>query len=1156
MSAARLGFVCVLVLIFAGAFAAASAPAASLPNSGFDLRTGPARATAPAGARAARRELRSDLGPRSLLSVDRATGRPRVVGRLDGALTGPSSATDAEVALGYLREHAVVYGLTSAQIAGLDVGVQRRAATGLRSVQLTQSFGGATSIDSGVRALLDRDDRLIELVGSPDPHLDVAGTHAAVTRAQAARLGAQASGAPGRAGSAQVSEVIFHVGPTARLGWRVLIAAGPRQMDDVLVDATSGAVVRRANRVLSANAASVYPAWPGAPHGGSPTTVDLAPYLDTPAAPTKLQGPNAYAFTDAQDAVPFGPSGLSLTPAPGSDVGPSAGTDFVYPFKGFELGAGRCPTSGASCAWDPSKRFSWRANREQDAVQLFWQVNAFHDHLAAPPIGFVPADGAFQDDDPIYAQSMDGADTAGGLPDLFHSDNASFIPLPDGMPGLMSIFLVGAAPGPLGPSPLFSLSGSDDATTVYHEYAHGLSSRLVTDAEGFGALNKPQAGGMGEAWSDWYAFDELDRQGNLSDAPGVADVRLGTYQTGGQNLFRTQPIDCPVGGSDPACPGSPTAGAGGYTFGDFGKVIGFPEVHADGEIWAQTLWQLRDALIADHGRAAGIARTEQLVTDAMRLSPPEPSYLDQRNALLQADAIDAPAGQDADTIWKVFASRGMGWFASTDSASDTRPIEDFSLPPAPAAGSATVQGTVRDERENGLASIKVGLTGHDTGLGPDLSATTGATGDYAIAAVPAGTYPRLRAAAPPGYLDGVASGLTVPASGTVTRDLVVRRNWASGPGGAVVRSFTGSDGAIFGCGPAQALDDDSSTVWSTDAPGVPSLGGPKQMVVTLPADITVTGLAIDPGPGCGDDATAELGEFRVKVARDDDGDPGAFTTLATGTFHPADLGAARDVTLSGPRTGVRYLELQALGNNGHPLFMDVAELRVLGHTTTSQEGGGGTAAPEITTLAADATATTASSVTFRATVTPHGAPTVVRIAYGLASGQLAYQTPDVPVSGNDPQTVSIAAAGLLPNTTYHYRAVATNSRGTVTGDELTVTTTMAAAAPPAGPKGDTGATVPRGPKAASGSGVGSRAKVTCKLRGQRRVTCTFTARATHIAGARARLSRNGRTLASGIVHGRVLRMRARRTLGAGRYILTITQGHGRSATVQRRSVRL
>ena len=874
-----------------------------------------------------------------MLSVDRASGRPRVVARLDGTLTGPSGDTAAEVALRFLREHAAVYGLSAADIAGLEVGSQRRSRGGLVSVQLAQSHGGVTSIDSGVRAVLDARGRLVELVGSPDPDLAVAGTRAAVSRDRAATLAAQASGKPSAASTARVSAVIFHVGPTARLGWRALVAAGPRQLDDVLVDATSGAIVRRANRVLFANAASVYPAWPGAPNGGTATTVDLAPYLDTPAAPTKLRGPNAYAFTDAPDVVPFSPSGaINLTPAAGSDVGPSSGTDFVYPLQGFALGAGRCPGDAATCTWDPSTRFSWQANREQDAVQLFWQTNAFHDHLAAPPIGFTASEGAFEGDDPIYAQSMDGADTAGGLPDEFHSDNAFFIPLPDGQPGLMSIFLVGAAPGFFGPSPLFSLSGSNDAETIYHEYTHGFTSRLVTDAEGFGALNTPHAGAMGEAWSDWYAFDKLDRDGNLPDAPGVADVRLASYQTGDKDILRSRADRLPGRRRGPGLPRHAGGGRGRLHVRRLRQGPRFPEVHADGEIWAQTLWQLREALIAEHGRAAGIARAEQLVTDAMRLSPPEPSFLDQRNAILQADAIDAPAGQDAETIWAVFAARGMGWFAAADSSSDVRVVEDFSLPPAPSAGEATIQGTVRDDAGTPIEAVPVAVSGHATGLGLDLSATTDATGAYAIEHVPAGTYPRVVATAPAGSLDGTG-GVTVPASGSVTRDLVVRRNWASAGGGALIRSFNGFDFSPF-CGPGQALDDDPSTVWSTDAVNAPppGVGGAKQLVLALPADITITQIAIDPTPACGDDATAELADYRVKVARDDDGDPGAFETVASGSFGPADLGAARDVTLAGPIPGARYVQLQALSNNGHPWFMDVAELQVFGHPTTPGRG--------------------------------------------------------------------------------------------------------------------------------------------------------------------------------------------------------------------------
>jgi extracellular elastinolytic metalloproteinase len=1162
MTAPRIVLMSTLLALCAGLFGAASALAASSAGTSFDRRGNGARPAVKPAATAARRELRAQLGRSAVLSVDRASGRPRVVARLDGTLTGPSGDTAAEVALRFLREHAAVYGLRAADIAGLQVASQRRSRGGLVSLQLTQSHGGVTSIDSGARAVLDARGRLVELVGSPDPDLAVAGTKAAVSRDRAALLAAQASGKPAAAATARVSAVIFHVGPTARLGWRALVAAGPRQLDDVLVDATSGAIVRRANRVLAANAASVYPAWPGAPAGGTATTVDLAPYLDHPAAPTQLRGPNAYAFTDARDVVPIGPGGaINITPWPGSDVGPSSGTDFVYPLQGFALDPGRCPGDGATCTWDPSTRFSWQANREQDAVQLFWQTNAFHDHLAAAPIGFTASEGAFEDDDPVYAQSMDGADTAGGLPDELHSDNAFFTPLPDGTPGFMSIFLVGAQA--FGPISLFALSGANDASTIYHEYTHGFTSRLVTDAEGFSALFTAHAGAMGEAWSDWYAFDKLDREGNLPDDPGVADVRLASYQTGDRDLLRSQPIDCPVGADDPACPGTPTAGEGGYTFGDFGKILGTPEVHADGEIWAQTLWQLRKALIAEHGTAAGIARAEQLVSDALRLSPPEPSFLDQRNAILQADAIDAPAGQDADTIWAVFAARGMGWFAAADSSSDVRVVEDFSLPPEAADGQATIEGVVRDDDGHAVEDVTVAVSGHATGLGLDLSATTDASGAYAIEHVPAGPYPHVVATGPPGSLDGVGA-VTVPSSGSVTRDLVVRRNWASAAGGALVRSFNGFDFSPF-CGPGQALDDDPSTVWSTDAVDAPPPGvrGPKHVVLTLPADITITAIAIDPSPGCNDDATAQLAGYRVKVARDDDGDPGVFSTVATGAFGPEDLGAARDVSLAGPVPGARYVELQALSNNGNPFFMDVAELQVFGHATRPDEGGGGTAAPQVTTSAADASATTSSSVTFRATVTPHGAPTVVRIAYGLASGQLAWQTADVPVSGDATQTVSLAAGGLMANTTYHYRAVATNARGTVTGDELTVTT--AAAAPPAqGPRGEggaagpVGAPGPAGAKGAKGSrgprGRTGRA-VVCTRRGTRTVTCRFVPRA-GTAGARARLSRNGRTVASGVVRGGSVRMRSARPLARGTYVLTTTRGRGRAAIVRRVAIRL
>ena len=41
------------------------------------------------------------------------------------------------------------------------------------------------------------------------------------------------------------------------------------------------------------------------------------------------------------------------------------------------------------------------ARRAHAVAQAFWYVNRFRDHLAAAPIGFSPAEGAFQGDDPV-----------------------------------------------------------------------------------------------------------------------------------------------------------------------------------------------------------------------------------------------------------------------------------------------------------------------------------------------------------------------------------------------------------------------------------------------------------------------------------------------------------------------------------------------------------------------------------------------------------------------------------------------------------------------------------------------------------------------------------------------------------------------------------
>ena len=66
------------------------------------------------------------------------------------------------------------------------------------------------------------------------------------------------------------------------------------------------------------------------------------------------------------------------------------------------------------------------------------------------------------------------------------------------MPGRIQMFIWN------GPNP--DIDGDFDAEVVLHEYAHGLSTRLVGGGVGIGTL---QAAGMGEGWSDFYALSLL-----------------------------------------------------------------------------------------------------------------------------------------------------------------------------------------------------------------------------------------------------------------------------------------------------------------------------------------------------------------------------------------------------------------------------------------------------------------------------------------------------------------------------------------------------------------------------------------------------------------------------------------------------------------------
>ena len=696
-------------------------PASAQPRPFTDIRTPTVRArsapgaaplrTLSAGARGARERLVARLGGHAVLDVDPITATPRVVGRLDGALTGPQPGDAADVALGYVGANAAALGLDPADLATLRLA-RRTTVGGVTYLRWRQEAGGVPLLDNDLRVSVDADGRVIALAGAPRAGLDTTALTPALSAIDARAAVAQDAGIDHEATvtsgpSGPRRDTTFSTGDRAalvlfgdtrgvRLAWEVVYAARADAWYDTVVDAATGAILRRANLAKGVDGL-VFGNYPGAATGGAQEQVPLDDYLTDPATATTLAGPNAHVWSDLDDASvdPVVPA-----PDPGEDVAPG-----LYPFESFngsnEFGA--CD-AGHLCSWDAGVGSSWETNREQNAVQVFWSVNRFHDHLAAAPIGFDAASGNFEaaGGDALVAQTDDGATTNGGvLPDGRHLDNANMVTLPDGQSPVMQMYLFfnNTLPPP-NASPFRDVNGGDDASIVYHEYTHGLSNRLITTATGAGALDTLQAAAMGEGWSDWYAKDAVVAEGRQPDTTLPGEIDMGAYVDAPPafHQIRTEAIDCPVGAAAARCPGTATAGSGGYTFGDLGRIKAAGDVHANGEIWAQTLWDLRDAL--------GSNTAEAVITGGMRLSPPQPSFLEERNAILQAD-VAAFGGVHVGAIWTVFARRGMGFSAATTGSTDPRPVERFDPPPTGGARPRPRRPAVRRRRRSRRAPSPV-----------------------------------------------------------------------------------------------------------------------------------------------------------------------------------------------------------------------------------------------------------------------------------------------------------------------------------------------------------------------------------------------------------------------------------------------------------------
>jgi subtilisin-like proprotein convertase family protein len=318
---------------------------------------------------------------------------------------------------------------------------------------------------------------------------------------------------------------------------------------------------------------------------------------------------------------------------------------------GGDPDAGDTPT-GVGVAQDVFRRGA--------VTQLFYITNWYHDRLFN--LGFDEAAGNFQNTN-FSGQGAGSDRVRADAQDSSGFNNANFSTPPDGTPGRMQMYrFTGSSP---------HRDGGLDAEIVMHELTHGVSNRLIGNSAG---LNWTIGAGMGEGWSDFYALSLLNNT-NADDPNGqYASGGYATYKLGGQTdnyvygirrfPYSTDNTINPLNWAD--VDDVTSNYAGGIPISPLGfEYNGGAEVHNIGEVWALTLWEVRSRVIADPAGANGDVPTGnqtmlQLVTDALKMTPSSPSFIDARNALIDADCATNGCANEK-WIWEGFADRGLGY---------------------------------------------------------------------------------------------------------------------------------------------------------------------------------------------------------------------------------------------------------------------------------------------------------------------------------------------------------------------------------------------------------------------------------------------------------------------------------------------------------------
>jgi len=268
-------------------------------------------------------------------------------------------------------------------------------------------------------------------------------------------------------------------------------------------------------------------------------------------------------------------------------------------------------------------------------TNAFYIGNMFHDFTYR--YGFTEAAFNFQNDN--FGKGGSGNDRVTiSVQDSSGTNNANFATPPDGQSGRARMYIwTYNTP---------NRDGSMSNDVLVHELGHGLTNRMTGGGSGT-CLTTTQSRGLGEGWSDALA----DWTEKTSSA--VPDFVLGAWVYNNAAGIRRKPY-------------STSTTVNNFTYA---SASGLTSVHQIGEIWANILHNVYARLVTAHGWSA-TARTNpagtqgnnvwlHLFIDALALQPCNPTFVNARDAWIQADA-NRYGGANKCLLWQAFASRGLG----------------------------------------------------------------------------------------------------------------------------------------------------------------------------------------------------------------------------------------------------------------------------------------------------------------------------------------------------------------------------------------------------------------------------------------------------------------------------------------------------------------